>query len=259
MRLFLPVLSLILITACESSQKQTSTAAPLKGPKSLIEQSIEAHGGLDRWKSFGTLAFEMVSQRGDRTSEERSILNLYTRHERITGANYELGYDGKNYWQLLKEEGMKEKNPTFSINLQFYFFAMPFVLADEGVIEEHQGKKELDGKTYEVVKITFESGTGVASDDQYIVYLDPDTKRMEAMLYSVTYFNKENAEKYSALRYTEWQEVNGLSLPKTLTRHRWNEEEQSFGEENGVKHFVNVRLEAEVPAATVFAKPEGAN
>ena len=223
-----------------------------------MDHAIEAHGGIDRWRSFQQLAFTYVSESGDSRNEEQIVLNLHSRHERISGSNYEMGYDGQDYWQLLKEEGMKEKNPTFSINLQFYFFAMPFVLADEGVVEEQMGQKQLNGKTYDVAKITFESGTGVAPDDQYIVYVDPKTRQMEALLYSVTYFNKENAEKYSALHYSDWQEVQGLRVPKSMLRYRWDAEKETFGESRGSKSFPKVTFSKQAPDPDLFEKPEGA-
>lgn len=264
LHMLLSLLLALTLTACGTGptqtalEKETQTVQLPQISNPLLAQTIETHGGLAAWKSFGTMEFDLVSASGDNRSEVHSLLNLHSRHERITGSNYELGYDGKDYWQWLKEEGMKEMNPTFYINLQFYFFAMPFVLTDEGVKAENLGEKQLAGKTYEVIKITFDAGTGVAPDDQYIVYVDPASKQMEALLYSVTYFNKENAERYSALRYTEWQEVNGLKLPKTMVRHRWDAEKEELGEERGTKTFLNVRLVKEEPSTEVFAKPEGA-
>lgn len=253
---------LFLLMACgphAHHEEEDQVQAPVvEAPSTLIGQAVEAHGGIATWQSYQTLEFDVISERGENKSEAHSILNLHSRHERITFSNYELGYDGQTYWQLLKEEGMKEKNPTFYINLQFYFFGMPFVLADPGTVEQNMGIKELDGKPYEVVKVGFESGTGVAPEDQYIVYLDPETKRMELLLYSVTYFNKENAEKYGALRYVEWQEVGGLQVPLLTTRHAWDAETESLGEENGTKRFENVRFSEEASDPSVFAKPEGA-
>lgn len=259
----LQLLPIVLLMACSTAptQEQAEQATPeevVEVSNTPIGQSVEAHGGIAVWKSYKTLAFDLNYERNGETTVENYLLNLQTRHEHITGNNYEMGYDGTDYWQLLKEEGMKEKNPTFMINLQFYFFAMPFVLADPGVIEEKMPAREIDGKAYDVVKITFESGTGVASDDQYIVYLDPETKRMEAMLYSVTYFNKENAEKYNALRYTEWQEVGELVVPKSLTRYTWDAESETFGEAAGTKTFTKVRFSKGTPDPVMFAKPEGA-
>ena len=259
-RFFLSLLiAIFLIAGCGgASNKTTSESSASAAHQSLITQAIEAHGGIDSWRSYRTLAFDYVSARGEQRSQESIMLDLQTRHERISGANYEMGYNGTDYWQLLGEEGMEEKNPTFFINLQFYFFAMPFVLADDGIVEESLGKKELNGKTYEVVKITFEAGTGVAPEDQYIVYLDPETKRMEALLYSVTYFNKDNAEKYSALHYTEWQEASGLVVPKVIQRYAWDADKEAFGEARGEKLFPKVAFSATAPDARIFAKPEGA-
>lgn len=220
----------------------------------LLKPVFDAHGGLDIWRSFRSLAFTLTTG----SSSEDFIVDLNNRYERIKGSNYEIGYNGDEYWQWLKDTSVTEKNPKFAINLQFYFFAMPFVLADPGVNSEDLGERTLNDKPYRVIKITYDAGIGVAPEDQYILYVDPATHRLEYLLYSVTFFNADNAEKYSALHYTEWQQKEGLLLPYKLLRYAWDAEKQQLGQARGEKIFSNVELGKESPPAQVFTKPEGA-
>lgn len=44
---------------------------------------------------------------------------------------------------------------------------MPFVLGDEGLNYEKTADKEILGKNYQGIKITFDSGIGNSSSDEY--------------------------------------------------------------------------------------------
>ena len=194
---------------------------------------------------------------GDQQNEEHFLLDLQNRHERITGAGYQMGYNGNAYWQVL-DEGLKEKNVPFMINLQFYFFAMPFVMADPGVNIESLGQKELNGKTYKVIKAGFDEGVGLAPKDQYILYFDSTTDLLHLLLYSVTYFKEENAEKYNALHYAEWQEVSGLQVARKMDRYVWDTTTDSLGSYRGSKTFTAVSFKSSSPEQSNFTPPANA-
>ncbi len=148
--------------------------------------------------------------------------------------------------------------PKFYINLQFYFFALPFVLGDPGIEYEDLGKRAFEEKMYDVIKVTYKEGVGQASKDQYLLYLDPETHRLHLLLYSVTYFNAENASQYNAALYEDWQEVDGLWVPSKLTSHKWDAETEEIGEVRYIKTFRNIRFSLEAPAEQLFHKPAGA-
>ncbi|MCB0854363.1 MAG: hypothetical protein KDD63_19205 [Bacteroidetes bacterium] len=243
----------LLFWSCQPNPQQPEEENYI--PETLIQKAVETHGGLAKWRSYHQLSFDVLTGSEENINRETILTDLNSRYEKISGEGYQMGYDGTNYWYKLEEEG-KEPNTKFMINLNFYFFAMPFVLADPGVNEENLGRKTLNGKEYEVVKATFDPGTGVAPDDQYILYLDPETYQLEILLYSVTYFNKENATQYNALYYREWQEADGLKVPKTIVRHYWDAENQALGDSRGEKSFENVGFSEEKAALSTFSAPE---
>ncbi len=254
--LIVPFLFLIACANVKPSEQQAEADAPAlmkvaKEVSPLLNPVLEAHGGIQAWDEFGALSF--VAQYGS-DRQESFLLDLISRQERIVGAGYTLGYDGVNYWQVLEGE-TKPKNPEFLINLQFYFFGMPFVLADEGVNISTLPNRSIAGKEYEVLKATFGDGVGVASKDQYLLMIDPDSKQLSYLLYSVTYFDAGRAERYNAAHYAEWQEVNGLQVPKTMVSYVWDAENETLGKERGRKEFVEVSFQAERPEASTFARP----
>jgi len=242
---------LLLSAMCISCTDQKSNEVS----KSILQPTFDAHGGLDNWKSFKGLAFSLINDRGETQDTQQIITDLEKRFERITSTESIIGYDGKEYWKTILDTSANRTNPEFVINLQFYFFAMPFVLADPGVYLESLGKKKIGQESYDVVKATFGDSIGVAPKDQYLLYLDENTQRLEALLYSVTYFNPDNAEKYGALVYTDWQEIDGMLLPKTVIRRNWLEGKQEMAGSRGTKTFEQVVLAKTGPSVANFKKP----
>ena len=242
----------VFLLACDQQGRQEEKSL------NLFEKAIAAHGGIEKWKNQKQFSFTVTSHRGDQSSQEEITTDLNKRYERIRGDGYELGYDGENYWQTREDTSMQKKNTRFIINLQFYFLAMPFVLTDPGVNIEEMGTGSMAGKEYDVLKATFDAGTGVAPEDQYILYLDPKTHKLAYMLYSVTYFNKENAEKYNANHYASWQEVDGLLLPEKIVSYVWDAEKQALGDMRIEKVFSALKFSESLPEKELFAMPEGA-
>ncbi len=241
-------IAILIFSACQSNT--TAERPKIKQGKTLLTPTLDAHGTLQQWQEHNDLQFRIGENPG-----EQFRLDLKSRHEVITGEGYTLGYDGKRYWSDVRDTSVGDKNAKFLVNLQFYFFAMPFVLADEGVSLAALPDQEVAGKNFNVIKATFGSGVGVAPEDQYLVFVDPQTKQMEYLLYSVTFFNRANAEKYGALHYHTWQEVDGLLLPHKATRFRWDSEQKKLGDARGEKVFSAVKLDKQHPDPSIFAPP----
>ena len=73
------------------------------------------------------------------------------------------------------------------------FLTMPFVLADDGINYQDVEPLVFEGKTYPGIQISYESGVGESSEDEYKVYYDPETNKMTWLGYTVTYFSKEKS------------------------------------------------------------------
>jgi hypothetical protein len=126
-----------------------------------------------------------------------------------------MGYDGKEVW--LQADSSFTGDALFSHNLMFYFFAMPFVLADDGIVYTEDEPLEFEGKNYPAIRIRYEQGTGSSDLDEYVLYYDPETYQMAWLGYTATYFSKERKENFNKIRYNDWGDVNGIMLPNSIT------------------------------------------
>jgi hypothetical protein len=201
-----------LFLACKTTSKEED-----KYPD-VLAKIFQKHGGIDNWRSMKTLSFNK--------GEEAHTIDLQSRKTIIHSPKYTLGYDGKEVWLSEKDSGDFQSNPAFYHNLYFYFYAMPFVLADDGIRYEDAEAITFEGKEYPGIKISYEANVGTSPDDNYILYYDPETYQMGWLAYTVTFQSKKPSDKYNLLRYKEWETVNGLMLPKTLHWYKKDEKGQ---------------------------------
>ena len=71
--------------------------------------------------------------------------------------NYSIGFDGKDVWKLDPKDTYKG-DAVFYHNLFFYFYAMPFIVADNGIIYSETPNLEFDGVSYPGVRISYNPG-----------------------------------------------------------------------------------------------------
>ncbi len=91
------------------------------------------------------------------------------------------------------------------------------LLKEDGIKYTDADPLVFEGKSYPGIKISYEAGVGESPDDEYVMYYDSETNKMTWLAYTVTYFSKAKSEKWSFIHYSDWQEVEGLLMPKTLS------------------------------------------
>ncbi len=246
------ILSILIIIFFVFSCKTTTETSPIdfsKYPKAL-QEIFKTHGGLAQWKQMQSLSYTTV----DPEKESKTWINLHNRHEKIQGSNYTMGFDGQEYW--LEAGADYTGNPKFMTNLMFYFYAMPFVLADDGIIYSETADLIFEGKSYPGIRISYKSGVGVSSEDEYFIHYDPETKQMAWLGYTVTYFSQKKSEKVRWIRYDDWEESNKVLLPSLITWYKL-EEGQPTIPRNGVQ-FKEVKLSTKPFEESTFEKTSGA-
>ena len=260
MKEFTVLLFLFLTVSCRESARESDKITPASSPESeslgsryplSFQEVLETHGGLAHWKRQRVLRYELPG--GD--EREVHTIDLYTRRDRIDSPDYAMGYDGEDVW-IRDPDGKYEGNPIFYHNLMFYFYAMPFVLSDDGIQYNEIEKLEYDGKEYPGIGITYESGVGSSPKDEYYLYYDPETHEMAWLGYTVTYFSNERSDDIHWIRYDSWQEVNGLLLPESISWY--NYQGGTITSERNKLTFENVSLSESAPVGAYFAFPEDA-
>ncbi|NIJ45859.1 hypothetical protein FHR24_002330 [Wenyingzhuangia heitensis] len=124
----------------------------------------------------------------------------------------EQGYDGSELW--LKNKGNNINDPAalkrvaFNRPTNFYWFSMMQKLLDPGLQYEYLKEETVNGKQYDIVKITFES-TDNKPRDIYQVYINKETKLIDQFLFTVVDFGK--TEPF--LMKLEYEQVEDLLIP----------------------------------------------
>ncbi len=217
-----------------------------------ISKIFEAHGGIDNWKDMHSLEYTMVTPNG----ADVTITNLKNRKTIIQMPHHDLGFNGKDVWVKNKDTATYKGKPRFMYNLMFYFYTMPFILADDGIIYKSVDPLVVDNISYPGIKISYNTGVGESAEDEYILYYDADTYKMTWLGYTVTYFSKEKSKTFHYRKYSEWENINGLELPKSIVRHNYDENGPTTV--YSTNSFNTIKLSTEAPDNNLFEIPEGA-
>lgn len=245
-----------LVSCKQAEEKKDYSKEQLDVTTSIYPENIskvfKAHGTLEKWNNFENLIFEIEKPEGN----EKTTTALKNRESLIETNTFAIGYDGKEVWLQEKDTTKYKGNPRFYYNLMFYFYAMPYVLADDGIIYTDVEPLQFDGQEYPGIKIGYESGVGESPEDEYIIYYNKETYQMEWLGYTVTYFSKEKSKKFSYIKYSDWQMIGGMKLPKTL---EWYvvEDGKPTTKRNAM-NFVNIELSRQKSSMDLFKKPEDA-
>lgn len=255
---FLSTFLLLALISCKNEKRETTNYSKenLDVTTSICPESISkvfnAHGGLNTWNSMKSLEFTMQKPNGP----EVTTTHLKNRKSHIEMPDHSIGYNGETLWLHSKDTTEYKGNPRFYYNLMFYFYAMPFILADDGIIYEDTDPLVFEGKTYPGIKIAYESGVGESPEDEYILYFDSETNKMEWLGYTVTYFTKEKSKEWHFIKYSKWQNIDGLVLPETLTWYNY-ENNLPTTMRSDLK-FTDIKISKEKPDSDIFEVPNGA-
>jgi len=250
-KLSLVLVCLLTLIACKEETKSENYAdKELDVTTSVYPEPIskifDAHGGIDAWNTMEGMYYEIEKP----TQNDIYNVSLKNRKSLITSEHHKLGFDGKNVWLKNLDTVTYKSNPKFYYNLMFYFYAMPFVLGDDGINYSEAEALEFEGITYPGLLISYNDGVGESPEDEYILYYHPETFKMEWLGYTVTYFSKEKGKEFHFIKYSDWQEASGLQLPKTLTWYNYENNKPTTM--RNPMNFVNVKLSKEVPNEDMF-------
>ena len=166
-----------------------------------------------------------------------------------------MGFDGNDVW-ILDPLKVYKGDPIFYHNLMFYFYAMPFVLADDGIAFSDTHALSYEGKEYPGIRISYNSGIGTSPEDEYYIHFDPETFQMAWLGYTVTYKTGEKSDNVKWIRYDDWFSVDGIMLPHSITWH--NYDDKTILDARNTVFFENIHFEKRLAGDLIFNKPEGA-
>ncbi len=211
-----------------------------------LSKIFDAHGGYAQWDKMKSLSY--------RKKGESTIADLKNRKILLTSKEQTIGFDGNEVW--MKPDTLDASRARFYHNLYFYFYAMPFVVGDLGAYYELLPQRELGGKIYNQLKISYQEGIGDSSNDNYIILSNSETNQMEWLMYTVTYTSGEPSDAYKLIRYGEWARFGDLLLPTAI---QWYDEQKNSLVASGQPVvFETISISEEPPEQSIFERPEGA-
>ncbi len=222
MRLLIRLLvlgALVLQFSCEENSEERA--------RSLIQKSMEAHGGAEKWDAVTSLNFrkwtKLINEDGSVESELNQQMEFrfkpYFEGEMTwtkDSIQHFVTWDGKKMNYLM---GVNEvKNPSFlaskkkDLDAAFYAVAQPWKLLDESAKLTYEGQKTLEnGKLVEVIRVDYGPDT-----DVWYFYFDPNS----AMLIA----NEVQTKDHRSLIYNlSFVEKSGFLLQGTRESWRVNE------------------------------------
>ena len=238
------------VLACNHKSPPAEPEIDLSKYPETLQKIFAKHGGLESWQKMKALSYEIVRENGN----EKQMIDLKDRRERIEASNFTTGYDGKDIW--VEADTSYKGNPVFYHNLMFYFYAMPFVLADDGIIYSEADTLFFENKKFPGIKISYNAGVGESPEDEYFIHYHPDSYEMAWLGYTVTYFSKEKSADIHWIRYNDWKNFNGFLLPNSMTWYKY--ENGLPTEKRNVREFVNVVISENPFEDSVFERTEGA-
>ena len=252
------LLGLLLVGCAEQDGADNSTAANVVAEEEVEQRvaaarerltqseggkralrAIKAHGGLEAWYRAPTSSYTWEYANKDLDMRFKSFLVVDNRtrkayHDLLTVGPYDtatpvdarFAWDGKRAW--IAPDSIERPNPRFWALTGYYFQQIPFVLADPGLNYTVLPDDTLDGTPNDMVEVTYDRGVGDTPGDTYILYLDKDTGRVDAIRYTVSY-GKDVAPgadlPQTFFDYADYVTVDGLTVPTRFEGYSYSADE----------------------------------
>jgi len=165
-------------------------------------------------------------------------------------------WDGRTAW--LAPDDAELPMARFHVLTWPYFALAPLKLRDPGTRLELLGTRETLGRSFETARLTFAEGVGDTPDDWYVLYKDPDTSRLHAMAYIVTFGTTavEAEKEPHAIVYEEHAQLDGALVPTRMRFYMWTDDDGIHGDAIGELRLQNPRFVDPDPGT--FEAPDSA-
>lgn len=236
------ILFFLLIITLTSCQSETIEETGVKIAEGAVGKMEQAHQKTAFWEK-AAIQFDLKLIFGGREAFNGNMM-LWTDSSRgiVTRADSNQVYFVKDQVYHAPDhpnpKGARSTAYTFS-----YFFMLPYKLSDAGTVWTAMGDKKSEGKMYATQRLSFETGTGDAPDDWYLIYPEADGL-ITVAAYIVTGggSSQEEAEKSPhAIKYEGYESLDGIPIARKWSFWNWNEAE-GITEKIGEAELTNVRF-----------------
>lgn len=235
--------------------KNQPTTIPSELPTSsgtnhpVYVEAIELAHNKSQLLTQETICFNLQYQFGDSRSKMKVFTTPNSSDIKIEkpDGTITIVTNGDIYTNADSTQWVRER---FSIYTWQYFFMVPFKLSDDGTNWQKLPQQEIAGGLTNVAQLTFDSGTGDAPDDWYIVHSDPKTNLVKYLGYIVTGGGKSQAEAEKSARavyYQDYTQVDGVPVSTKWSFHNYDRI-TGLGEQVGnatIKNVIFMKVDAD--------------
>lgn len=242
--------------------KEVSASDEARG-RELLERAAKAHG-IEKFSQIQTYTMRVRDQwRGVMPR----MLNPWPDHEVDVRLSYRAGsFDGRaefldgslrghtwglqswRAYQVDEEQALAfEPNGDAEFILPAIQYLNEFVFRDHSSqIVTYMGRREVSGKSYEAVFVTWDGLSPSKHTDQYIAYIDPDTDRVDKLYFTV---RDQMKMATGAIHYEDVRDVDGVLFAfKQYVTLNVDQEPEAYA------HLISVSsVELDAVEASVFS------
>ncbi|MCZ6750307.1 MAG: hypothetical protein O7E51_00590 [Acidobacteria bacterium] len=187
----------------------------------VADELAQALGGVDAWNRARFLRYDYVTERDGNIG--RRVQHLWDKHTgryRVDTMNEGKlltvlfnvnSKEGSAYIEgqpVAAEENQKWVDFGYQRYINDgYWFYMPFKWKEPGVSLKYEGEEEIDGTTYDVVRLTYDN-VGLTPDDIFWGYVNKQTHLMDQWAYVLK--GRDVPRTYR--KWSDWQEFGGIQL-----------------------------------------------
>ena len=219
-------LIIIAILGMVSLPNMVNALSPLAPQAEVIASEAQYQHGLRAWWGKEVVVADVEIVFGDKAIVDGTFTfeahGPRARYDRKDGAT--IIFDGKTAW-VSPADAVAPKG-RFHVLTWPWFIMAPFKMQGDGIHLSDLQYHEVQGQSYATVLQTFGENMGDTPDDWYRFYIDPKTKRIDAMSYIVTY-GKDTAtanKKPSIIQYFDYVNAEGPLISTRYELWNWNAE-----------------------------------
>ncbi|WP_407557084.1 DUF6503 family protein [Winogradskyella sp. 4-2091] len=222
-------LLLVISTSCKEENKatpelETPVIESVAEKKLSATETIEEAYKKDNFLSHDAIEVDMVISFGGnvRLDAKMTYLTNSTKGKIELKDGSSIYYDGAKVFHSADLKNAKAAR--FDAYTWMYFLLFPNKLNDQGTIWSDVESAELNNKTYNSQRLTFEANIGDAPDDWYIVYSDPKTNLIDYVAYIVTVNKSTEAAEADphAIGYSNFKMIDDIPVAHNWEFYEWS-------------------------------------
>lgn len=197
----LACLALLFVVAISAQAQESQEKA-----KQLAKDVWQASGG-ENWSKVKEVRFTfIVEQDGKQLASAEHEWDVASGTDRVKWKGKDVTV---NMAAPAQDEDAKAAYARWTNDS--YWLLAPLKLLDPGVKLAHEGSKEMDGATCEVLHVSFDQ-IGLTPGDQYLFYVDPQTKLVRSWDY---------IPKADTVMHGTWEKYETFGGLKLATEHNF--------------------------------------